>query len=321
MFPVLTPVHAQLAQHAPIVINSNDDFTSDNGVTSGSGTSDDPFMITGWNIECHCSSAGITIRNTDAHFIISDVSISFGGGGIVFNAVENGQVQNTHVTVASYAVNIYSSDNIQVSKNSLSSGSSVVFLNWSSSIDITDNTILGGAHTILGTYLSDVTITGNSGGAESGILLHHVDSILLSKNKISAHDPFSVDDCNNVAIHHNMAFASDAGISVSNCENVTVSKNTVQYCNTNPIPQLCPVQGQGDTGIVLLMSTDILVSRNNVTSNGVGISLLFNATGNTISHNLIARNDCGIKTDQSTVDQNKLSKNIFQANTHDYCTA
>ena len=37
-------------QHDPIYIHGNDDFTSENGVTGGSGTSNDPYIIEDWDI-------------------------------------------------------------------------------------------------------------------------------------------------------------------------------------------------------------------------------------------------------------------------------
>jgi len=42
-------VHAG-SPHAPILITSDDGFTSDSGVVSGSGTSDNPYLISGWDI-------------------------------------------------------------------------------------------------------------------------------------------------------------------------------------------------------------------------------------------------------------------------------
>ncbi len=56
------------SSHAPIVITSNADFTTSNGVTSGSGTSADPYIISGWEITS--GTTCITISNTTAYFEI-----------------------------------------------------------------------------------------------------------------------------------------------------------------------------------------------------------------------------------------------------------
>src|SRR5205809_612946 len=63
--------------HAPIVINGDSGFTTSNGVTKGSGTSSDPYIIDDWYIDgCACQN-GIDIRNTDAYFDIQNVYLQF----------------------------------------------------------------------------------------------------------------------------------------------------------------------------------------------------------------------------------------------------
>lgn len=89
--------------HPPIIIDGNDDFTSENGVTGGSGTEEDPFIIENWTIEGHGSdSDGIYIKNTDVYFIIRNCIINgfYGlsserrGSGISFFCVNNGRIEN-----------------------------------------------------------------------------------------------------------------------------------------------------------------------------------------------------------------------------------
>jgi hypothetical protein len=41
---------ASLASHTPIHISGNADFIASNGVTGGSGTANDPYVIEGWDI-------------------------------------------------------------------------------------------------------------------------------------------------------------------------------------------------------------------------------------------------------------------------------
>jgi hypothetical protein len=54
---------------ADINIRSNDDFTPENGVRSGSGTADDPYEISGWNV------FRLYIADTDAHVLIHDNTV------------------------------------------------------------------------------------------------------------------------------------------------------------------------------------------------------------------------------------------------------
>ncbi len=93
-------VNIQYTPHDPIYIHGNDDFTSENGVTSGSGTSSDPFVIEDWEIEAS-SQDGITIRNVDVYFTIKGCYIHDGGinnDGIVFINVTNGEIEETIIT-------------------------------------------------------------------------------------------------------------------------------------------------------------------------------------------------------------------------------
>jgi len=81
--------------HEPIYINGNDDFTSENGVTEGSGTTNDPFIISNWDISSS-SKDGITIRNTSMKFKILNCNIYDGNSkndGIVFINVTNGIIE------------------------------------------------------------------------------------------------------------------------------------------------------------------------------------------------------------------------------------
>ncbi|MCK4456280.1 MAG: right-handed parallel beta-helix repeat-containing protein [Thermoplasmata archaeon] len=112
LFAVLTiismcPVVSQIeeasahAPHAPIFIDGNGDFTPDNGVTGGSGTVSDPYIIEGWEINAS-TGHGIEIRRTDAHFVIRDVNIHDGFygdwpqyAGIHLWNVSNGSIEQS----------------------------------------------------------------------------------------------------------------------------------------------------------------------------------------------------------------------------------
>jgi len=80
--------------HAPITIVGNGQFTSGNGVISGSGTIGDPYIIEGWSIDASAAN-GIDISSTSAYFIIRNCLIENGGNthiGISFSFVVNGTI-------------------------------------------------------------------------------------------------------------------------------------------------------------------------------------------------------------------------------------
>jgi hypothetical protein len=64
-----------LKPHSPIFIDGNADFGLEDGVTSGSGTEADPFVIEGWEIYA-LGAYGIAVNSTDAYLVIRNVSVA-----------------------------------------------------------------------------------------------------------------------------------------------------------------------------------------------------------------------------------------------------
>jgi len=85
-----------------IFIQSNTDFTAENGVISGSGTADDPYIIEGWDISFNFSLSGnIIISNTTAYFIIRNCRLEEGEflsplsiSVVTLENVSNGRFEN-----------------------------------------------------------------------------------------------------------------------------------------------------------------------------------------------------------------------------------
>jgi len=314
------------SEHSPILINGNDAFTSDNGVTGGTGSSNDPYLISGWTIQSQ--DFGIEVANTTAFFTITHVTVSCGIPGqptclegIVLSSIQNGVVLNSHISVQGIGVRVENSGNFQLTSNDVRSGGvdecggapacerwGAIFLNMSSSFNISNNSLEGGLGAINGFNLSDSSIVGNTGGGEDGITLHYLSGFLVSQNSIRAHIPIGVSSCGDLTIENNALDSPNAGIMVSNCNNVLVSNNTAN------------VSG-GEEGIWVTGSDSINVTANTLSHNTNGIRLSNFATGNTITGNLISNNQCGIQTDStSTINQNHVADNTFAGNTQDYCS-
>ncbi|MBN1858948.1 right-handed parallel beta-helix repeat-containing protein [Candidatus Bipolaricaulota bacterium] len=78
---------------APIWINGDHEFTAENGVTGGTGTPNDPFVITSVRIDAGPCDYGIRIERTSSYFEIRDVEISGAAkAGIYLSYTENGAV-------------------------------------------------------------------------------------------------------------------------------------------------------------------------------------------------------------------------------------
>jgi len=74
--------------HAPITIDGNGDFIPENGVTGGSGTEEDPFIIEGWRMK------RIYIFDTTAYFIIRNCFMYSDSCPVIFDGVQNGAMEH-----------------------------------------------------------------------------------------------------------------------------------------------------------------------------------------------------------------------------------
>src|SRR5213594_3738000 len=95
-----TRVNASLTSRGPILITSNSGFTLANGVTGGSGTASDPYVISGWEISTLYTfppkNVDLEIRNTTAYFVIQNVSVVAGDGdGVVLTGIVNGRIESS----------------------------------------------------------------------------------------------------------------------------------------------------------------------------------------------------------------------------------
>ncbi|KYK22272.1 hypothetical protein AYK21_03955 [Thermoplasmatales archaeon SG8-52-2] len=93
-------------EHDPIYIDGNYEFTSENGVTGGTGWIDDPYIIEGWEINAS-TDHGITIEDTNKCFEIRNCYIHSGGSskdGIVFYHVINGIINNSIISNNRYGI-------------------------------------------------------------------------------------------------------------------------------------------------------------------------------------------------------------------------
>jgi len=81
--------------HRAIVITNDYEFTVENGVCSGQGTLDDPYIIEGWKIDAGLDDYGIRIHGTTRAFIIRNVEISGAAkAGIYLSYVKNGTIED-----------------------------------------------------------------------------------------------------------------------------------------------------------------------------------------------------------------------------------
>jgi len=146
----LPQVQATTSQlHSPIEIDGNGEFTPENGVTGGAGTSSDPYVIEGWD------SAFIFIEGTDAHFSIRNVRTRW----LRFTSITNGDVENSVLGF----FQVHSSSRIVVASNDISGGDDCGAFCLASATDvrITGNVISSGMFFNDDYVTANVTISNN----------------------------------------------------------------------------------------------------------------------------------------------------------------
>lgn len=245
--------------HAAIVIDGNGQFTNASGVVWGSGTSSDPFIIEGYEIDSS-SSNGIDIRNTDSYFVVRGVSINSttnGYYGIYFNNVANGLVQNVSIPLSNnvgmkaeysrnvnfsgnaianpywgiYGVYLTFCENFTVSENNLSAAWYCVWLEDCANGTVADNLAAHSAHmSVYATRSRDLDVTGNDlSSSGNAVRLEHSRRVSITGNNASGWIGSGMDifECDNGTITDNdiSGVLNGHGLYISSSRGITVERN------------------------------------------------------------------------------------------------
>ncbi|MEM3444912.1 MAG: NosD domain-containing protein, partial [Thermoplasmata archaeon] len=281
--------------HQPIHITGNAEFTLANGVTGGSGTQDDPYIIEGWDIDANGGSYCIWIDNTTAYFVIRNCRVynaTHSGSapyraGIALDNVTHGTLENNNASGNYDGVLLVSSSNNNITNNKVFGNYFGIYLYSSSNNNITNNNASGNIHE--GIYLGESTnniVTNNNVSSNS-----HGISLFYSSS-------------NNNITNNNASSNSDTGICLVSSSNNNIINNTATgnihegiYLDSSSNNNITNnnASGNSDTGIMLVSS-----SNNNITYNWIcnnanyGVYITGGSTGNHIHHNyFIANNGAG----------------------------
>lgn len=110
--------------HDPIKIIGNDDFLPENGVVSGSGSTEDPFVISGWEILVR-SGSGIAISNSSVSFVIDEVHVNGTANysnmiySVYLYNVSNGRIKNSLLNNTNVGVYMSGCTNCSIQQNSI----------------------------------------------------------------------------------------------------------------------------------------------------------------------------------------------------------
>ncbi|UCH88930.1 MAG: right-handed parallel beta-helix repeat-containing protein [Thermoplasmata archaeon] len=288
--------------HAPILIEGDGNFTSGNGVTGGSGTAGDPYIIEGWDITVS-SKSGIEIKNTTMHFVIRGVVLNSTSGdnkGIVVTNVSFGRIESS--TVRNFYTGLYLAkvENLTVKGNTISDGGPGIIIDlFSTNNDIISNNLTknsagifieGSNNNIVGNNISNnygsgielLSSPGNNisnnnilNNSHRGIILYSSHYNNISFNKIFFHINNGVelkDHSNNNSIYDNEIVNNTGGFFASFSNGNTIEKNYI-YNNMNP-------------GISIHNSMDNIIVNNNLKNNGGGgVGISFGSDNNEVISN------------------------------------
>ena len=112
--------------HSPISIVGNEEFTAENGVVSGVGTADDPYLIEWWAFnmdDLPYTTCAVGIANTTAYFILRDLFIhgddTSYARGVYLRNVTHGTVDACRITGLNTGLGVQSSSYVNITSNTL----------------------------------------------------------------------------------------------------------------------------------------------------------------------------------------------------------
>jgi len=271
--------------HSPIRINSNTDFTFDNGVTSGTGVWNDPYIIDNWIINGTGYGSGIYIGNTTKHFIIRNCTI--------YNSTN----YSSSVYYGESGICIYETYNATIHNNTFWNNTRQIYME----------------NSVQDEY--NITITKNkfSNLDESlinyGIYIENANNITIDNNNATDLYGFGMDldTINNATIINNEMNNVGKGSPVMRffvMENFTVSNNTIligSMVNANGMLLTDIKNGQIDSNYIF----DMLIAGMIIASGGGGVDNV------TVFHNEIEDCQYGLRITTPSVNNVTIYHNNF----------
>lgn len=309
--------------HPPILIESDDEFTPENGVVGGLGTWIDPYVIEGWTID-GSDGHGLQIRNTKSAFVVRTMSIGCRSGPYVaiwFINVSNGGVERAEVESCSRGIVVSNSHNVTIEDSVVSeSGDKGVDIASSREIGILRNEVRlsRGAglyvwrsdgtqirenkisRNDIGIFLSETTDTLLSGNSltqdgvvvSGGTLSHYTSHTIESSNSVSGRPILYYRDCNGITVDGRilgqLILANCTGASATNLR-VQDTDWGIELAFVNGFRLADSVINHNQGGVFLYSASNISLEENRISSNLIGLevrsSTEVNVTRNSFTDN------------------------------------
>jgi len=298
-------------RHESISIVGNGEFTRANGVTSGSGTASDPYIIADWDINMSAAGGdGILVQDAVAHFTVRNCHVHGANGysGIHLSHCVDGNLENNTLLYNLMGIDLSSSRNITLIDNKCSGGGYGIYLSSSSNNNtLTNNICIAHVYNCIYLLSSNNNTLNNNKCIGQSI---HLDSssynnILnnnCSNNQVGiVLDSVSNDNTlteNTCSSDYNIGIALDSSsnntLNGNDCSNITYGSQSLSeigvygiYLSSSSNSTLINNNCSNDyDGIYLHSSRDNTLSNNNCSSNDhAGIDLFQQCNSNTLSSN------------------------------------
>jgi len=280
MVPAVKLASAEVPNHDPIEITSDNDFLTSDAVIGGNGTQDNPYIIANWIINASGSNFGIHIANTRAYFIIRNVTIYGGIQGILLENVSNAGIEDSQIYGAEW-------DGIAIDR---STSTSII----GSTIKESDS----GIHTW---DSSDVIIENNNlRYNKKGITLEKTSARIQNNNlENNSEAGIKIFEATTGEIYNNTIVSNEwVGMFLYHSLKIIIEGNTIS--------------NNSEAGILLESTNETTIAENMLTGNGEGISIGGNSQDSIISENTLWDNQNGVKVD-SSLNITVVSNNILNS--------
>ncbi len=265
--------------HGPILIEGDSAFTPANGVTGGTGTVSDPYVIEGWDIDA-ASADGILVRNTTAYFMIQNVSVHSGGSswsGIRVVNATHARVTNVASARNWFGIRFESVSNSLIDGNNVSTSGQVgIALDSPSNTTVSNNVVSDSDYRgIEANSARDLVVQGNRvmRTNRSGIELLLANRVSVSENAVSQSDQTGV----SFVMSSNWTFLDNAlidnyvQVATDRADNAMIGGNDLQ---------------RGTFGLVSVASKSLTIIDNNITASADFMVYLVDSSGVAVYHNV-----------------------------------
>ncbi|MBY9002102.1 MAG: right-handed parallel beta-helix repeat-containing protein [Candidatus Heimdallarchaeota archaeon] len=293
-----------LTSHSAFVITNNGNFT-DYGF-SGTGASDDPFIIDSYNITT-TNANGIYITGTTLHFVIQNCYIDALNTGIyVTNVATNTTriVNNTCVNNNEYGMRIQQSSDSILINNNCTNNYNGFYMSSATGCTLINNTCVNSRRAIWLSSMTSITLINNTcTNNEWGIdlsLCHN--SVLINNTLTNCKTGIFQDNSDNVKIENNICTSSTSyGFLISNSEDTNILFNKVMNNNHGIFITFNSLRSKVvnntisyNTGYSITLLPDSILANNTISYNVYGLEVLESWLSNcTIEYNTFINNENG----------------------------